>query len=115
MKYLRLFESNSVIEDVKDICLELEDMGFSIQFERHISEPEAYDFYIFNGEFLDKWNNFNYNLISEYVDRIKEYLGSKVTEMVVVVNGIWYRLYPVDNKVNLTSDIISGIKFEIVI
>ncbi len=116
MKYLRLFESNSVIEDLKDICLELEDMEFSIQFERYIKDPDAYDLYIFNGVFLDKWEKFNYNLISEYVDRIEEYLGDKIKKILVVEAGTWHEYYPKD-KVDLSSiyGIISGIKFEIVI
>lgn len=40
MKYLRLFESNSVIEDVKDICLELEDSGFTTFIGDERNTPE---------------------------------------------------------------------------
>lgn len=77
MKYLtsyKLFENKysstnlsqkDLIRDINDILLELEDVGFTIfisdKFIR-ISKPPT---------------SFNYDVVDEYIERLKDYLGKK--------------------------------------
>lgn len=81
IKYKKVFESHSSIEDVRDICIELEHEGFTIEVS-----------YRPNGEIRieklpRKWEEhpleFKWDDVSDVVDRLKEYLGDKFDEMVI--------------------------------
>ncbi len=98
MKYLKYFENinllripdwnNNVISDLKDICLELSDKGFTIDISHGsissyvtIYKPNKYITTV-NGNNLPSSHNGNYkefdtNEISETLERIEEYLGNK--------------------------------------
>ena len=89
MKYLRgykLFESLSTDEkeDIKDILLELEDDGFSIEFDTrevgYLSYPHNY-YYVT----IERKIEFKYSDVSEVIERLKDYLGDKIEEIVVKV------------------------------
>jgi len=78
MKYLRKYNESYInIEDIKDICLELTDLGIVIS----ISSTDAYrnknviyfhNYNIHNGM---KWND-----VKDCLLRLKDYLGDKFIE-----------------------------------
>ncbi len=87
MRYLRLFESNGVIDDIKDICLELEDIGLDVEIESSDR---------FNGQISISKNQigdasqddslhefFDYNEVSEVIERLKDYLGDRMISIMV--------------------------------
>lgn len=95
MRYIKLFEAwsdntdNDTISTLKDICLELEDKGFVIEFDYHynkntmlhtgiiiIARPQA-DVTDEDGIKYDWLNTFNLNEVMEVIDRIKDYLGDR--------------------------------------
>ncbi len=84
MKYLKLFEAypgepirpvpnTQVEDDIKDICIELEDLGFNI----HIN-PYTGVIFIYRKHNMYQHIPFNFTEIKEVVKRIKDYLGSKL-------------------------------------
>lgn len=102
MKHLtkyRLFESNEYLDtfgksvkrstiselmyNLKDICLELEDMGFEIKIPEpysQINKSKPKNLYIY----LLPRRSFSINRVKEVVDRISDYLGDKLM-------CVWYR------------------------
>lgn len=87
----RLFESIESEEDIKDICIELEDDGFSItHFDR-----DEFTFTVGSGlghpgtrlliiELLNsnhQLTEFKYKRVEEVINRIKDYLGNKFINM----------------------------------
>ncbi len=116
MKHIKskiIFESGysykhlPTVEDIKDICLELSDIGFSIKFEVF---DDFISLYIFKGVYLGEWFRFNYRLVKEYSDRIKEYLGDLYITNSFLINGVWYhkehKLFP---NVDRGNKILSGV------
>jgi len=90
MKYLRLFESNSVIYDVKDICLELEDIGLQIDFNltnrfgpEQARTPGGKSCIIsISKDDMEYFDNDEFLEVREVVERLKGYLGSRVINVV---------------------------------
>lgn len=89
------------VEDIKDICLELNDIGFTIKYEvfdNFISLYISKGVYEGDPYFKIIWHRFNYSLVKEYNDRIKEYLGDLYIANSFLINGIWYnkehKLFP---------------------
>lgn len=76
MKYLRLFESNGIIEDLKDICLELSDMGIEVKIGRmnHVSKGII----VIGKPNKDDGECFYYKDVREVIERIKDYLGKRI-------------------------------------
>lgn len=82
MKYLRKYNESYInIEDIKDICLELTDLGIVIS----ISSTDAYrnknviyfhNYNIHNGM---KWND-----VKDCLLRLKDYLGDNYDEMLIM-------------------------------
>ena len=72
MKYLRKFNESIISENLEDICLELEDIGYSIS----INEIGGSDYYYLLCSTPirkpAKWNT-----IKDYALRMKDYLGDK--------------------------------------
>ena len=69
--------SDNIIEDCKDILLELSDVGFKV--EVRYSKPDLHIIYPQIDYILVKINNnknFTYKDIKEYIERLKDYLGS---------------------------------------
>jgi len=101
------YEHLPTIEDIKDICLELSDIGFTIKYEVF---DNFISLYIFKGEYQGEWYRFNYSIVKEYNDRIREYLGDLYITNSFLINGIWYhkenKLYPDMDK---GDKIISGV------
>lgn len=66
---------NETIEDLKDICLELEDEGFTITFYDQPSNE--------NRLIIRKWDSvmFNSYEVEEVVERIKSYLGNRLKQI----------------------------------
>jgi len=113
MKYLKaykLFESID-IDDLKDICLELEDDGFYIKFPvirnnvdnivdlrilrksnkggYYPMAASADDEFIADDDgfivrYIDIYEDFRYNDVSETVERIKDYLGDNLIEITIL-------------------------------
>ncbi len=100
MKYLKYFESNSfdvLKEDIKDICLELTDIGYSIKIRKKIDDHDIFTNY---GEYrfsIGKNNGdhystdpelyFDYKDVKETIERLKEYLGKNRVVNVQVLNN----------------------------
>jgi hypothetical protein len=78
MKYLKRFnESNvrlvldqSIIEECKDILLELEDIGIETNIQYHLGIHYSYIKFFFNRE-----QEFNYSDIEDVVERLNSYLS----------------------------------------
>jgi len=85
MKYLKYFENmndvSSVKEDIKDICLELEDIGFDIYVERGLDWLDNENFIPYIIKIYKKLDEeeeyFNYSDVEEVIERLKDYLGDK--------------------------------------
>ncbi len=75
MKYLKLFESfDKTKEDIKDICIDLEDNYFKIEF----SEGPINSYVtIHKPNSKNGFQDFTYEEISETLKRIKDYLGDR--------------------------------------
>jgi hypothetical protein len=74
------------ISDIKDICLELEDKGYSIQFN---TTPTTNGYYIVMIEKITEYpynDGFVYNDVEEVVDRLQDYIGMKIMEISVLVD-----------------------------
>jgi len=105
MKYLRLFESNSVVEDIKDICLELEDIGLDVEIESSgrfnglisISKNQIGD--ASQDDSLSEF--FDYSEVREVIERLKDYLGNRIISIMVTswvnVQGDIYTWNELDN------------------
>src|ERR1035437_8934779 len=82
-KESKLFESES-FEDIKDICLELEDEGFRVKMSDYglgISKI------VFNGTY--KVGKFKYSDIEEVIERIKSYLGDNFSNIAINFDNLW--------------------------
>ncbi len=121
MKHIKskiIFESGysykhlPTVEDIKDICLELGDIGFSIKFEVF---DDFISLYIFKGVYVGEWYRFNYRLVKEYSDRIKEYLGDLYIQRSILIGGVWNKTDPIgtrsvpENETIPESGLISGV------
>ncbi len=90
MKYLKVFETfdkSSMVEDIKDICLELVDIGFEVPV--YIPEgdwkDQSKDGLILIGKIDDdkEQEYFNWSDVSEVIERLKEYLGDRIENVMV--------------------------------
>jgi len=74
MKYLKRFNENvfdqSVVDDCKDILLELEDKGFKTNIQSHLNKHYSYIQFFFNRK-----EEFDYSDIEDVVERLKSYLS----------------------------------------
>ncbi len=88
MKYLKLFnesQSDSIIDDVEDICVELKDIGF----QTGIGIPNRfYDKQLCYLSINRKGQYFDYNEVSEVVDRLIRYLGDKFIKLRILKDEI---------------------------
>lgn len=97
MKYLKsikLFESNNDINDIKDICLELEDEGFTIvdYIYKH-NDTDEVRIIRESGEEGAHKARFKYKDVDEVVTRLKRYLGGYLVKIdVLPIDGNWTRL-----------------------
>ncbi len=85
MRYIKLFESHSALEDIRDICLELGDIGMLVTIN-----PVKYTRYNIIIEY--KYNigdrYFKYSDVSEVVERLKRYWGISI-KSIQVYQGNW--------------------------
>jgi hypothetical protein len=101
MKHLRRFnESNEVVEDLKDICMELEDEGFTIMiFDKRtnylpLNDVTDGDINFVHSFFIMKPNRFHerplvnggtitydYSEVKEVIERIEDYLGNSLIDV----------------------------------
>lgn len=81
IKNKRIFEFNSedILSDIKDICLELRDDGYIINLGD--IGPSKYNVNIISNKYP---GSFEYKSISEVMERIKEYLGNKFISIEVI-------------------------------
>ncbi len=117
IKSKKLFESHpgwiksrpNLILDIKDICLELEqDLGYQLSIN-HPSSGSSVSLRKEVGKWPDnKYDNFNYNDISEYVERIKDYLGD--TFLNIEVSSVLTNFKWVTANGDLSNQKIVGIK-----
>ncbi len=93
--FLKISELNNNLED---ICLELEDIGFSvyIQTDNYVSITKG-----FNGRF-------KYKEVEEVVNRLKEYLGDRYTEEHILI----YSRSGYGNWIDVTEDEIKRLELE---
>jgi hypothetical protein len=101
MKHIKTFEShieNEMTEDIKDICLELEDKGLIVSL---ISEWDYKYILVTKGCELPviMREEFDYEDVREVMDRLKDYIGDRFI-------SIWVKKY--NNLVRL--DGASGIE-----
>src|ERR1035437_2849647 len=90
MKYMKSYKGRSetiakkIREDIKDICLELEDEGFSTITHKAGLAGNLECLFIGIGNsrcITNKKAEFKYGEISEVIERLKEYLGDKIREI----------------------------------
>src|ERR1035437_6571266 len=88
LKTIRIFEAISEeVEDIKDICLELEDKGYTIY---HRINNNRNSFTIRRDDMNTSsayfpYAYFLYSDVSEVVERLSDYLGDKVLQILVEV------------------------------
>jgi hypothetical protein len=87
LKTIRIFESSEREEDIKDICLELEDDGFSVTYNSALGPIKAIGIKLqhhssHNGNTDNTF--FDYEQVKEVVDRIMLYLGDKFVSLYIV-------------------------------
>ncbi len=136
MKHLRLFETfiydinpsqEGLIEDIKDICIELDDIGlktivypmldkitYSIIIEG--KDNDSYVHAAISDTKNDKY--FDYKDVSEVVDRLKEYLGGRLKELHAYGNDWeWINIKNMSDSdyLDFGLDIIYSVKIEFVI
>lgn len=111
MKYLKRFEDlnthDNIISDLKDICLELSDNGFTIDIV-HGSISSYVTIYKPN-KYNSNYKEFDTNEISETLDRIEEYLGDKWVDTSLSKSGSGYHY---SHEVN-TKVIIAEVEFKL--
>ena len=91
IKSKKLFESitDYEISDIKDICLELGDKGFNVQVNSvNIIPATKYNVWIVKS-IQDTYVEFLYSEVEEVIDRLKDYLGDKITNIDVNVDYYW--------------------------
>ena len=122
---IKTFESfnDDTVQTVKDICLELEDEGYSVN---HVTTKEEAGLLMLSFNFnsvtirkrgteggVIRFYTFDYSDVSEVVDRLKEYLGSKiqsirVRKIISNGDGVWVDLDRLKNEkikgVSITYD-----------
>jgi hypothetical protein len=94
-----------LIDDVKDICLELEDDGFIVS--HHLAHGAigiaSYDQVVNSSDTVmclcinmagpgNSTKDFKYSEVGEVVERLKDYLGFKFLTTKVRINNTWYML-----------------------
>ncbi len=112
----RIFESkfNDMIEDIKDICLDLTDGVYNIDIQYNKSGMSLF----IKREGKDTINkSFKYIDVKEIVDRVIRYLGPDFTDMYILNprnsandNNEWVLLDGYDDDEAIGS--ISGVKIE---
>lgn len=95
MKHLRKFNEsvNDLKEDLTDICQELVDEGYGIFFNQNnliIGKSTDHPF-LWNEH--TKLLKFHYGDVSEVVERIKDYLGERVTRIRLGEYGTWVDVF----------------------
>jgi len=118
MKYLKLFEDypvepiqpKQVEDDLRDICIELEDLGFSINVNTHTET-----IYIFKkSKFVLTTIPFNFSEVEEVVSRIKDYLGNNISSICVSKLNSYIDITPLSNLIlrDIGNSMISTVKIE---
>lgn len=130
IKEYKLFENieyfdetiNEMMEDVKDICLELEDEGYSIDIYPEYWPSKEIRRYNLLIEKLDKrplatrdssrFLEFNYSEVEEVVNRIVRYLGENIIETAVYIgetihpdDGAWVGLDKFESSGFMTTGV----------
>src|ERR1035437_1521582 len=88
MKHIKTFEShieNEMTEDIKDICLELEDKGLIVSL---ISEWDYKYILVTKGCELPviMREEFDYEDVREVMDRLKDYIGDRFISIWVMTS-----------------------------
>lgn len=81
MRHIKLFEGFNIDDDLKDICLELEDSGFKVTHTDHNND------YKYISISMDDSSSFRYDSVEEVVERIKDYMKGEVTISVIIETG----------------------------
>lgn len=81
--------NNEIIETVKEICLELEDEGFTIKISPSTPQYQARnEYYVTIGKFIGLTHkSFEYNDVQEVIDRLKDYLGKHFRSTYIYSEG----------------------------
>ncbi len=114
---LRNGKPDELVEDIKDICLELEDKGYLVEIHSRANMLSIIFIQLIeqHDPYRTSDSHFKLNDIQEEVDRIKEYLGSKMNSISGIddngkefkiqqfkSNGI-YGIKGIENRKSLTS------------
>lgn len=88
IKSKRIFESSEITEDIKDICIDLEDEGFNISFLSGYPEIDVH-----NRLDINKCSHqgpyfkfFNYKEVEETINRLKDYLCDKFVSVYIKID-----------------------------
>ena len=104
MKHLATFNESTnpgfpedILQDLKDICLELKDIGFQIKTGRYVDVYKVSKnidcIRIYKYDKVGHYDTFNYNTVKEYIDRIKDYMkmNGYATEVCITRNENLYK------------------------
>ena len=76
MRYLKKFNESKDVDVIRDICLELKDMGISVNFNRNsFSEYQIFIGY-WNDEKMMLWKD-----VKDSILRLKDYLGDDIKKI----------------------------------
>lgn len=103
IKTYKIFESieNNIFEDIKDILIELEDDG-SIGTTINVRENRKYVNFFLKDHL--NYNGFLFSEISEYVFRLKDYLGKNFRYCSVLLVRDKNRYSIGGNRININLD-----------
>lgn len=120
IKTKKIFESDvyETKEDIRDICLELEDSGFKI----------SHSDYTFGDDNIHRGNviitkgqegaadlsgfaeTFKYSEVSEVVDRLEDYIG--IEKVAICLKGGWTRILDLPTMNKTMTGIAIGFKYK---
>jgi hypothetical protein len=113
IKSKKLFESitDYEISDIKDICLELGDKGFNVQVNSvNIIPATKYNVWIVKS-IQDTYVEFLYSEVEEVIDRLKDYLGDKITNIDVNVDYYWTNINSRQgDRISQSANQLSGLR-----
>ena len=81
--------SDDELQDMKDICLELEDKGYSIWWlnsNHHMMIRKDTN----NHDQFERYASFLYGDVEEVVSRLKDYIGNKIANITIVIDSKCY-------------------------
>lgn len=100
-------ERKEVNDTIKDICLDLTDEGFKVDFVNSTTTTFTSITITKVANLYEKFEFYPYSEISDVVERLKLYLGGSLRGVTILSNGAWRRLKESDFPDKVLATMIS--------